>query len=610
MDNNRNLILAMVLSVGVLFIWQALVIAPREEARREAAERIAAEQQVEAPAQTPAGTPGVTPGTTPTTAEGVPRTAAPAAAEPTEAEREARRVPLSSGSLAGSINLRGARIDDLKLLDYRETVDPTSPNITLLRPDGTGFEAPYFAEFGFFGADAGALPGPDTVWTAPEDAQLSPATPLRLTFRNERGLVFERTITLDDAYMFTVRDRVSNEGDAGATIQSYGRVARFGTPATQGIYVLHEGLVGFIGEQGLDEIDYDDIREDGQVVREPASTGWLGITDKYWATALVPSAETGPFTAAYKYVPSANPFYQTDFASAPLAVAPGATVEVSSRLFAGAKKAAILDAYEEGEAGAAVPRLSNLIDWGWFYFITYPLFTYVMFPLYQWLGNVGLAILGTTVVVKAFFFYFANLSYKSMAKMKVVQPEMQALREKHGDDRAALQKEMMEIYKREKINPAAGCLPILIQIPVFFALYKIIYVTIEVRHAPFFGWIQDLSAPDPTSIFNLFGLLPYDVPVFLLIGVWPLLMGITMFVQMQMNPAPPDPTQAMIFKWMPVVFTLMLATFPAGLVIYWAWNNFLSIIQQGVIMKRQGAKIELWDNLKGMFGRKAPDPAE
>ena len=541
--------------------------------------------------------------------------APPVAASRDQALVTAPRVPLSSGRLQGSINLRGARIDDLKLLDYRETVSDTSPFIELLSPENT--QDAYFAEFGYApDATLGAVPGPDTVWTAPEGAALSATNPVTLTFTNERGLTFERTIALDDAYMFTVSDRVVNAGSQPAALRPYGRIARYGTPATQGIYVLHEGLIGSVGENGLDEIDYDDVEEERVQYRNAAS-GWLGITDKYWATALIPNAGAAPggtvtagartFDATYAYARGARPFYETSFVGSGLAVPAGGEATTTTRLFAGAKKVSIIDAYEDG---LGIARFSNLIDWGWFYFLTKPMFK-LMDWFYGLVGNFGVAILLTTVVIKAVFFPLANKSYKSMANMKRVQPQLTEIREKYGDDRQKQQQAMMELYKSEKINPAAGCLPVLIQIPVFFALYKVLYVTIEMRHAPFFGWIQDLSAPDPTSIFNLFGLLPYDVPLFLLIGVWPLIMGITMFVQMQMNPTPPDPTQAMIFKWMPVVFTFMLATFPAGLVIYWAWNNLLSIIQQGVIMKRQGAKIELWDNIKGMFGKKeATDPAE
>ena len=602
MENNRNLILAMVLSVAVLLVWQTLVIAPREAERRQAIERAERDAAARRPVQpaTPGAqpVPGAAPGNVPGAVPGV----GPAAARPVTREQAVaatRRVPFESSRVRGSINLIGARIDDLGLRNYRETVDPRSPQIELLSPASA--PGGYFAEFGYApNAAAGELPGPTTVWSAPGGATLTPQSPVTLTWTNDRGLTFERTIALDEGFMFTVTDRIVNDGSAPVTLAPYGRIARIGTPQTQGIYVLHEGLIGSVGENGLDEIDYDDLPDEpqGMVRRDNALGGWLGITDKYWATALVPK---GPYSAAYLYRDNgvAPPLYQTQVEDAPVTLAPGGAGEVSTRLFAGAKKVDVIDSYED----QGIADFSLMIDWGWFPFLTKPLFA-VMEWFYGLVGNFGVAILLTTVVVKAIFFPLANKSYKSMANMKRVGPEMTAIRERHKDDRQAQQKAMMELYKKEKINPAAGCLPILVQIPVFFALYKVLYVTIDMRHAPFFGWIQDLSAPDPTSIFNLFGLLPFEVPLFLMIGVWPLIMGLTMFVQMQMNPAPPDPTQAMIFKWMPVLFTFMLATFPAGLVIYWAWNNFLSIIQQGVIMKRQGAKIELWDNLKGMFSRK------
>jgi YidC/Oxa1 family membrane protein insertase len=339
------------------------------------------------------------------------------------------------------------------------------------------------------------------------------------------------------------------------------------------------------------------MEKEKEVKPGPVSDGWLGITDKYWATAVVPSSAS-PFTPRFSYFADGRPRYQVDYLSNPLVLKAGTDATVTSLVFAGAKEVDVVGSYETKHE---IKQFDLLIDWGWFYFFTKPLF-WIMDHLFKLIGNFGVAILITTVLVKAVFYPLANKSYASMAKMKVVQPKMLEIREKYADDKMKQQQAMMELYKKEKINPVAGCWPVLLQIPVFFALYKVIYVTIEMRHAPFFGWIQDLSAPDPTSLFNLFGLLPYDVPHFLLIGVWPLIMGVTMFLQMQMNPTPPDPTQAMIFKWMPIMFTFMLATFPAGLVIYWAWNNFLSIIQQGIIMRRNGARIELWDNLKGLFG--------
>ena len=596
MDNQRNFILAAVLSLAVVFFWQMLVISPRIEKERAAAEAQQALEKAktaEGGAAVPAGS-GAVPAPSSGGSAAVPGATDQAA--PATTQETAGRIEFRSEKVDGSINLKGARIDDLNLAEYRETIDPTSPEIKLLSPSNN--ENAYFAEFGWSPNEAaGTLPGPSTVWKQVEGSTLTPTAPVVLEYQNEKGITFRRKIELDENYMFTVSDTVQNSGTAPIAIRPYGRIARYGKPEIAGIFVLHEGLIGSIGDQGLDEIDYGDIEDEKQITKEKANSGWLGITDKYWATALIPN---GSFTAHYSYYTTGRAFYQSDFLGDAVSIAAGGETSISNRLFAGAKKVDIIDGYRDD---LKIPLFDNMIDWGWFYFITKPLFS-VMNWVFQAVGNFGVAILIVTVLLKLLFFPLANKSYASMANMKKVQPEMTAIRERFADDRQAQQKAMMELYKKEKINPAAGCWPILIQIPVFFALYKVIYVTIEMRHAPFFGWIQDLSAPDPTSIFNLFGLLPYDVPLFLMIGVWPLLMGITMFVQMQMNPAPPDPTQQMIFKWMPVVFTFMLATFPAGLVIYWAWNNFLSILQQGTIMKRQGAKIELWDNLKSMFGGK------
>ncbi|MBO6541062.1 MAG: membrane protein insertase YidC [Rhizobiaceae bacterium] len=602
MENNRNFFITIALSVAILTLWQVFYMNPRIEAQQEAARIEAAQNESQEEAAAPAGgsdlpsvdnsdvadLPGASQGTQ--------------SADNTEATQNGGRVRIDTPTLSGSINLTGARVDELVLKDYRVSVDKDSANVELLRPaeDPNG----YFVELGYRGQNVEALPNNNTVWSVSGEPVLTPTTPVELTYDNGEGLTFTRTIAVDADYMFTVTDSVANTGSAAANLTPYGRTMRFGTPETVGIYVLHEGLIGVTGEEGLQEIDYDDLQETPEITPGKSTDGWLGFTDKYWAVALIPPQ--GSFQPTYAYFDSnGRPRYQAAYLADPVSVQPGASATVESRFFAGAKQVANIDAYEE-ELG--IRQFDLLIDWGWFYFITKPVF-YLMDWLFQLLGNFGLAILATTVVVKAIFFPLANKSYKSMANMKKVQPAMLEIREKYADDRMKQQQAMMELYKKEKINPLAGCWPILIQIPVFFALYKVLYVTIEMRHAPFFGWIRDLSAPDPTSIFNLFGLLPYDVPTFLLIGIWPLIMGITMFLQMRMNPTPPDPTQAMIFNWMPVVFTFMLATFPAGLVIYWAWNNFLSILQQGVIMKRQGAKIELWDNLTGLF-KKKPTPAE
>jgi YidC/Oxa1 family membrane protein insertase len=598
MENNRNFFITIALSVLILTLWQVFYMNPRIEHQREAA-RVETEQKAAQPATD--GAAGQTPPQAVT--PGVPGTDGATEANRDRALAASQRIAIDTPSLTGSINLAGARLDDLRLKDYRLTVDPTSPTIELLNPQA--LPNGYFAEVGFVGdANSGTVPGPDTVWTQDGTGNLTPATPVTLTWTNDKALTFKRTVSVDADYMFTVTDTVSNAGAAAANLFNYGRVIRFDKPLHASTYVLHEGLIGVTGEDGLQEIKYSKIEDEKQVTPGKSTDGWLGITDKYWAVTVVPSGKQ-PFQPRFSYNADGRPRYQADFLTDAIAVAPGQSATVETMIFAGAKEVSIVDGYEKSRD---IRQFELLIDWGWFYFITKPMF-WLIDSLYKFLGNFGLAILATTVVVKAIFFPLANKSYKSMANMKKVQPKLLEIREKYADDKMKQQQAMMELYKTEKINPLAGCWPVLIQIPVFFALYKVLYITIEMRHAPFFGWIRDLAAPDPTSLFNLFGLLPYAVPEYLHIGVWPLIMGVTMFLQMRMNPTPPDPTQAMIFNWMPLIFTFMLASFPAGLVIYWAWNNTLSVIQQGVIMKRQGAKIELWDNLTGLFKRK-PTPAE
>jgi YidC/Oxa1 family membrane protein insertase len=609
MPDNRNFILAIVLSIGVLIGWQYFVAGPQiEQARQEAIEAQPPQAEVQTPTSAPTTGPMPRNGDVPpVTASPTPTTptppAAPAGVTRDAALEAAPRVPIASARLSGSINLKGGRIDDLRLNDFHETVDPSSPTIILLSP--TAGPDGYFAEFGWIGTTQEMpLPGPDTVWTLADGKELTANSPIKLTYDNGAGLAFERTIALDDNYMFTVTDRVENTAEADVALVPYGRVTRIGLPATQGWYILHEGLIGVLGDEGLQEISYSDLDDDSEISQANVDRGWLGITDKYWATALIP--ETGrPFDARFARFDQPGLFYQADFRSEPLSVPAGGTAAVSNRLFAGAKQVAVVDGYQES---LGIERFELLIDWGWFYFITKPLFLVIDW-FFHVFGNFGVAILAVTVLIKLAFFPLANKSYKSMSMMKKVQPQMMEIRERYKDDRAKQQQALMELYKTEKINPVAGCWPMLVQIPVFFALYKVLFVTIEMRHAPFFGWIKDLAAPDPTSIFNLFGLVPWDPPTFLLIGVWPLIMGFTMFIQMKLNPAPTDPTQQMIFTWMPVIFTFMLATFPAGLVIYWAWNNALSIIQQYVIMRRNGVKVELWDNLVAIFKRK-PKPAD
>jgi len=588
-ENNRNFILAIILSIGVLFAWQYFFVPkPPPGAGAPPAEQ---QQQVEpGPPQPQPGGGAPEVGGTPSQPGG----GAPSTLTREEALAQSPRVTIDTPSLKGSIALKGGRIDDLTLKDYRETVEPTSPNVVLLSP--AGGPGAYYAEHGFVGGGTGedlALPTADSLWKAETQSPLTQSSPVRLSYDNGKGLKFTRTISVDDKYMFTVDDQVANTGAEAVTIYPYALVSRHETPHVQGFYILHEGLVGVVDDGGLEEISYSKAIENPPTIFK-SQHGWLGITDKYWATVVVPEQGKG-FKATFSGSTQGEgrDRFQTDYLMDPLTIPAGGTGEAKGQVFAGAKEVNTVDAYAEKYG---IPKFDLLIDWGWFYFLTKPLFFALDF-FYKLVGNFGVAILIVTLCIKLVLFPLANKSYVSMSKMKLLAQEMQRIKERYGDDRARQQQAMMELYKKEKVNPASGCLPILVQIPVFFALYKVLFVTIEMRHAPFFGWIKDLSAPDPTSVFNLFGLVPWDPPSFLMIGIWPLIMGVTMWVQMKLNPAPPDPMQQKIFAWMPVFFTFLLASFPAGLVIYWAWNNLLSVIQQSVIMARQGVEIPLLENL-------------
>jgi len=621
MTDNKNTILAIVLSAVVLIAWQYFYAMPQAEKQKQLAQQQQTTQQAAPPTgNAQSGLAPAAPGTVP----GTPNAAAGAQPAQTRAAAlaAAPRIAIDTGVLTGSIALKGGRIDDLSLLKFRETVDPKSPPITLLSPSGS--PEPFYAEFGWTPAAADIkTPTADTTWTQVGNNKLDVAHPVTLTWDNGAGLTFKRTIAVDDKYLFTVKDEVANASDKPVTLYPYALISRHGTPVTAGYYVLHEGLVGYLGSEGLQEYTYKkmlDLKPNASGVKSvdfKVTDGWLGITDKYWAAALLPptdAALTAHFTTG---TIGQTPTYQTDYLMNGVTVAPGATGNATGRLFAGAKEVSAVGInFPLVGIGGYTKQLGLnhfdlLIDWGWFYFITKPMFLAMDF-FFHLLGNFGLAILMVTVIVKLIFFPLASKSYASMAKMKAVQPQMVALRERYPEDKAKQQQMLMELYKKEKINPLAGCLPIVIQIPVFFSLYKVLFVTIEMRHAPFFGWIHDLSAPDPTNIFTLFGVIPVDptiVPVighFLHLGIWPLIMGVTMWVQMKLNPAPPDPTQAMIFNWMPIIFTFMLGSFPAGLVIYWAWNNTLSVAQQATIMRKNGAKIELFDNIKSTFRKKKP----
>jgi YidC/Oxa1 family membrane protein insertase len=592
-DNQRNLLLAIVLSVSVLLAWQLLFAGPKLKEDQERRTRVQQEQTQTSQTQ---GAPKTSGETLPKTGGAVlPSSTTTPAASREAALQGGARVPVSTPSLRGSIALKGGRIDDLVLVKYRETVDPHSPNVVLFSPSGS--PEPYYAEYGWVSASGDALPVPglDTQWRLEKGSTLTPDTPVTLAWDNGKGTLFRRTIAIDSDYLITVTDEVENKGKAEIAAYPYALVSRHGMPKVQGYWILHEGLIGVMGAAGLKEITFTDAVKDGASKSFKDTGGWLGMTDKYWAAALIPD-QNAPYEAELsgaKASPGVKERFQAGYALGTFTVPPGEKRSATNSLFAGAKQVSLIQAYGEK---LGIKQFDLLIDWGWFWFITKPLFKLLHY-LSQVLGNYGLAILATTVLVKAAFFPLANKSYESMAKMKKLQPEMEKIRERFKDDRVRQQQELMALYKNEKINPMAGCLPIALQIPVFFALYKVLFITIDMRQAPFFGWIKDLSAPDPTSLFNLFGLLPFAPPDYLHVGVWPLIMGMTMWVQMQLNPQQPDPVQQKIFNWMPVLFTFMLASFPSGLVIYWAWNNVLSLLQQYTIMRKNNAEVHLWKNL-------------
>ena len=573
----RNLLLAIVLSLAILIGFQ-FIFPPATPPQQTGETTTEGAPAPGGSVPTPGGAPGV-----------------PAAPVRAEVIGISPRVSIETPRLSGSIALRGARLDDLILTQYHETIDRGSPPVTLLSPEGSA--NPYFSSFGWAARPGSAvtLPNADTLWTA-EGGPLTPNSPVTLRWDNGEGQVFEQTIAIDDNYLFTVTQRVMNNGEGAIDLAPYGLISRTNTPEILGFYILHEGPLGVFNGT-LEEFDYDgDLKDnyagqDVTIVKDTAG-GWLGITDKYWLAALVPD-QAASVKARFVYnQPGGRDHYQSDFVYNSANLAPGASLETTSRLFAGAKVVPLLQEYEERYG---IVKFDLAVDFGWFSFLTKPIFQALHWANEQ-LGNFGLAILALTVVIKLIFFPLANKSYKSMAKMRKLQPKMMELRERYGEDKQRLNQEMMGLYKKEGANPLSGCLPILIQIPVFFALYKVMFVTIEMRHAPFYGWIRDLSAPDPTTILNGFGLFPWDAPELgllniLNIGIWPLLMGISMFLQQKLNPQPPDPVQAKVFLMMPVVFTFLLSTFPAGLVIYWTWNNVLSMAQQAFIMKRQGVPI-------------------
>jgi YidC/Oxa1 family membrane protein insertase len=571
MHDQTNVFLAIALSVIVLIAWQYFVATSFKNVSRKA-DLLAPHAAVSPQLQTK-----------------------PSEAFPPPQQRASRqdaldrspRVKIETPSLQGSISLRGGRFDDLSLAQYRQTTDPKSPAVALFSPPGS--PQPFYAEFGWINAPGAtvAVPTSETIWHQVGSNSLGVGQPVRLAWQNGQGLEFRRTISVDDKYLFTVRDEVKNNGQVPVAIAPSASISRHNPPPELGSYLLHEGAIGVLGDDGLQELTYKTLDEKTRVPFT-SKNGWLGFTDKYWAAVLAPAA-TAPLHAEFAVSALGSlKTYQADYVQETLTIAPGATSSATVRLFAGAKEVAVVDGYKKA---LGLDRFDRLIDWGRLWFITKPMFVLIDY-LFRLVGNFGVAILLVTTLLKAAFFPLANRSYASMAKMKALQPQMQLIRERFKDDKVKQQEAMLELYRSEKVNPIGGCLPTLIQIPVFFALYKVLYVTIEMRHAPFFGWVQDLSAPDPTNVFNLFGLVPYDpsslplIGAFLAIGAWPLMMGFSQWLQMKRTPVSADPTQAAIMNWMPVIFTFSLAKFPVGLVIYWTWNNLLSTAQQMIVMRR------------------------
>ncbi|WP_300519015.1 membrane protein insertase YidC [Aliiroseovarius sp.] len=590
-DQNKNLILAMVLSLLVIGTWTFLF--PPEPATPPAAPAI------------PQSEAGIVP-----PAEGT-GTAAPDTQDIAEAA-EVGRVEIDTPALSGTISLLGGRFDDLSLKGYREDLSENSPIVTLLRAQGQA--QAYYALYGWVpGGQTAAedVPGQNTIWTVEQGETLTPGSPVTLKWDNGNGMIFRRTIAVDDKFLFTITQSVENTGDAAQRMAPYGVLARHGQPEDlKGFFILHEGIIRQ-GDTELEELDYDDAADLAYDDREGAradilaveENGWIGFTDHYWMTSLIP-APGQKFNAAVRYSEPRDQ-YQTQIRLPTIDLAAGASAEVTTQLFAGAKEWEAIRTYQN-EGG--IYRFLDSIDWGLFFFLTKPIFA-VLHWLNGIIGNMGWAIIGLTLIIKALLLPLAWKSYVSMAKMRELQPEMEKIKEKAGEDKSKLQQEMMALYKKEKVNPASGCLPILLQIPIFFSLYKVIFVTLELRHAPWVGWIRDLSAPDPSSILNLFGALPWAVPElgalgFISLGILPILLGISMWLQQKLNPAPTDATQAMIFAWMPWVFMFMLGTFASGLVIYWIANNTITFTQQYAIMRSHGHKPDVFGNILKGFKRK------
>ena len=560
---NRNVIIAVILSTAILIGWSMYFENPDEAQRKrlELQGKTETQTNIQKP-ETPQ-----TAKTNPT--KGISRS---------DALKESNRVFIENSNLSGSISLRGALIDDIILKNYRETLDKSSKPIVVLSPKKS--EDGYFVESGWATTKSDVkVPDNNSVWQIREGKKLTPASPVTLEWNNREGVVFSKKIELDDKYLFKITETIRNEKSKTIELFHYSQITKNTKPNTENFYILHEGLIGVV-DKNLKEETYSTIEKEKKTYT--GKSGWFGITDKYWMSAIIPESGKS-FKGEYSF---ANSYKANFIISEPTIANPQKSTSNTLKIFIGAKEVYPIDNYTEKEK---IDRFDLSIDWGWFYFITKPLF-FVIDYIFKIVGNFGVAIIILTLLVRILFFPLNNYSFKSMAKMKVLQPEMLRIKELYKDDMKRTQQEMMALYKREKVNPLSGCLPILVQIPIFFAVYKMLFVTLEMRHAPFFGWIKDLSAADPTTIFNLFGLIPWNPPSFLMIGVWPILMGITMYFQMKLNPTPPDPIQAKIFAFFPLIMTVMLATFPSGLVVYWTVSNVLTMAQQYYIMKKTTVK--------------------
>ncbi len=560
---NRNVIIAVILSTAILIGWSMYFENP-DEAQRKRLE-IQGKTETQTNIQKPE---------TPQTTKANPTKAISRG----EALKEGDRVSVENSNLAGSISLRGAIIDDIVLKNYRETLDKNSKPIVVLSPKKS--DEGYFVESGWASTKSDIkVPDNNSIWQIRDGKKLTPTSPVTLEWNNREGIIFSKKIEVDNKYLFKITETIRNEKNKTIELFHYSQITKNTKPTTENFYILHEGLIGVV-DKNLKEETYSTIEKEKKTYA--GKSGWFGITDKYWMSAIIPESGKS-FKGEYSF---ANSYKANFIISEPTIANPQKSTSATLKIFIGAKEVYPIDNYTEIEK---IDRFDLSIDWGWFYFITKPLF-FVIDYIFKIVGNFGLAIIILTLIVRILFFPLNNYSFKSMAKMKVLQPETLRIKELYKDDVKRTQQEMMALYKREKVNPLSGCLPILIQIPIFFAVYKMLFVTLEMRHAPFFGWIKDLSAADPTTIFNLFGLIPWNPPSFLMIGVWPILMGITMYFQMKLNPTPPDPIQAKIFAFFPLIMTVMLATFPSGLVVYWTVSNVLTMAQQYYIMKKTTVK--------------------